>query len=110
MASDVRSILALEVPVIVLMGERRMKLSDVIALAPGSMIELGKSSEEELTLLINNKSVGMGTAVKVGENFGIRVTYMGDLEARIAALGDKNPASSSADADSSLADAMLAGQ
>lgn len=87
MASDVRSILSLEVPLIVLLGDRRMKVADVVALGQGSIIELPKRADEELTLLVNNKTVGTGLAVKVGENYGIRITYIGDLMSRIAALG-----------------------
>ena len=88
MASDVKAILSLEVPIIVVLGERRMRVSEVCALAPGAIVELPKGSEEELSLLVNNKPVGAGQAVKVGENFGIKITYIGDLKARIAALGE----------------------
>lgn len=87
MPSDVSSILSLEVPVIVLLGERTMKTSEVISLVPGSIIELPKNVEEELTLLVNNRGIGLGTAVKVGENFGLRLTFVGNLRERIAAMG-----------------------
>mgnify|MGYP000880159228 CR=1 FL=1 len=108
MVSDVRSILALEVPVIVVLGERQLKLSDVVSLMPGTIIELPKAAEEELTLLVNNKPVGMGTAVKVGENFGIQLTYLGDVKARIAAMGGKEAGPSVDDQAAALADALLA--
>ena len=65
-----------------------MRVSEVCALGPGAIIELPKGSDEELTLLVNNKPVGAGQAVKVGENFGIRITYIGDVRTRIAALGE----------------------
>lgn len=116
MSSDLRAILALEVPLIVLLGDRHLKLKDIVALAPGSIIELNKGAEEELTVLVNNKTLGTGTAVKVGENFGIRVTYIGDLKARIAALGaakpepGPQPENVGNDDISALAEAMLAGQ
>ena len=87
MLSDVKGILSLEVPLIVLLGERQMKVGDVVAMATGSIIELPKGAEEELTVLVNNKPVGSGLAVKVGENFGIKITYMGDIKSRIMALG-----------------------
>jgi hypothetical protein len=32
--------------------------------------------------------VGAGLAVKVGENFGIRLTFVGDLRKRIAAMDE----------------------
>lgn len=93
MPSDLRAILSLEVPVIVLLGERPMKTSDVVSLIPGSIIELPKKVDEELTLLVNNRPVGRGVAVKVGENFGLRVSYTGDLRERIAAMGQTDFAS-----------------
>ena len=84
---DLSSILRLEVPVIVRLGERTMTLSEVLNLFPGSIIEIPKGAEEELDLMINNKQIGVGTAVKVVENFGLRISYIGDLKARIEALG-----------------------
>ena len=33
----------------------------------------------EVRGLVNNKSVGLGSAVKVGENFGIRINAIKDL-------------------------------
>ncbi len=88
MPSDLPAVLRLEVPVIVRLGERTLPLAEVTALAPGAIIELTKNAEDELDLLINNKQIGTGTAVKVGENFGIRITYIGDVRERIAAMGD----------------------
>lgn len=84
---DLAAALRLEVPVIVRLGERTMALREVIGLAPGAIIELPKNAEAELDLLVNNKQIGTGTAVKVGENFGLRISYIGDVRARIAALG-----------------------
>lgn len=87
MPSDLSSILRLEVPVIVRLAERQMKVADVLALVPGSIIELPKNAEDALDLMVNNKQVGLGTAAKVGENFGLRITYLGDVRSRIEALG-----------------------
>jgi flagellar motor switch protein FliN len=87
MASELAAVLRLEVPVIVRLGERRMPLREVLALVPGSIIELPKSAEAELDLLVNNKQIGVGAAVKVGENFGLRITYLGDVRQRIQAMG-----------------------
>ena len=36
----------------------------------------------------NNIPVGRGTAMKVGENFGVRITEIGTPEQRVAALGE----------------------
>jgi flagellar motor switch protein FliN/FliY len=88
-APNVQAILALETPIIVLIGERAMPLRDVVALVPGAIVELPKQAHEELELLVNNKPIGSGLPVKVGENFGLRISYIGDLRERIAALGPR---------------------
>lgn len=96
MASDLRGILSLEVPLIVLLGDRLMKTSEVLSLVPGSIVELPKSAEDELTLLVNNRPIGAGLAVKVGENFGVKITFIGDLKERIAAMGEEGAAAGEA--------------
>jgi flagellar motor switch protein FliN/FliY len=88
--ADLKSILKLEVPLIVVIGSRKMAVREVLNLTPGAIVELPKPSDEELEILVNNKPVGTGVAVKVGENFGIRITYMGNLRDRIEALAGKD--------------------
>jgi flagellar motor switch protein FliN len=86
-AEDVKRILQIEVPVIVRLAERSMPMSKILALSTGSIIEFEKPSDGLLNLMINNKCVGHGQAVKVGENFGLRVTVTGSVQDRIEALG-----------------------
>ncbi|MEL6329010.1 MAG: FliM/FliN family flagellar motor switch protein [Planctomycetota bacterium] len=82
-----QTLLQLEVPIVVRLAERRMTTAEVMAMVPGMLIELTKSADDELELLINNKMVGTGSAVKLGENFGVRVGFVGDVRARLEALG-----------------------
>jgi flagellar motor switch protein FliN/FliY len=84
---DLHATLRLEVPVIVRLGERTLRTEEVIALVPGSIIELPKNADEPLDLMVNNKQIGVGTAVKIGENFGIRITFVGAMRDRIEAMG-----------------------
>jgi flagellar motor switch protein FliN/FliY len=86
MPADIEALKKLEVPVIVLLGRRQLPVKDVVSLVPGAIIELPKSAEDELELLCNNKVIGTGRAVKVGENFGLRLSYVGDLRRRLEAL------------------------
>ncbi|MCC5829450.1 MAG: FliM/FliN family flagellar motor switch protein [Phycisphaeraceae bacterium] len=86
MPTELKTILKLHVPVIVLVGDRRLSVDDVLSLGPGAIVELSKSSDENLAFLINNKPVGQGVAVKVGENFGIRILSIGTVESRIKAM------------------------
>ena len=84
---EVARLLAIEVPVIVQLGMRRLTVGEVMRLAVGAIIEFGKSAEEELDLLANNKPIGKGYAVKVGENFGIKVTTISPVRETIKKLG-----------------------
>lgn len=86
MPSDLNAILKLRVPVIVRLGHRRMPLDDVLALRPGAIIELPQQSDQPLELMVNNKVVAHGNAVKIGENFGLRVTTVGLARERANAL------------------------
>ncbi len=86
-SSELQRILKLEVPVIVKLAERKLLLSEVMRLGVGAIIEFVKSNDEPLQLLINNKPIGVGEAVKVGENFGLRITQIGDVKQIIQSLG-----------------------
>ncbi len=80
-------LLAIEVPVIVQLGIRRMTIGEVMRLGVGAIVEFSKSAEEEMDLLANNIPIGKGHAVKVGENFGIKVSSIGSVKETIRKLG-----------------------
>jgi flagellar motor switch protein FliN/FliY len=80
-------ILRLEVPLIVKLADRKMNLSEVMRLGTGAIIEFFKSSEQPLELLVNNKVIAVGEAVKIGENFGLRIRQVGDVKQVVQALG-----------------------
>ena len=94
MATDLATILKLSVPVVVHIGQCEMSMDGVLTLGPGAIIELEKSAEDELDLLANNRVIGTGKAVKVGENFGIRISSIGSPRARIEAMGGDDAAAS----------------
>ena len=85
--AELQRILRLEVPVIVRLAERKLNMNEVMRLGVGAIIEFFKASDEPLELLINNKVIGAGEAVKVGENFGLRITQIGDIKLVIMSLG-----------------------
>lgn len=87
--ADLRRILQIRVPVIVKLAERRINVQEVLRLSTGSIIEFYKNSDDPLELLINNKAIGIGVAVKVGENFGIKLTHVGDVRQVVEALGNR---------------------
>ncbi len=88
-SGEVQRILRLQVPVIVRLAERKLSLSEVMRLGVGAIVEFSKSSDDPLELLINNKVIGAGEAVKIGENFGLRITHVGDVKQVIRSMGGK---------------------
>jgi flagellar motor switch protein FliN len=108
MPSNLEQILKLDVPVMVRLAERQLPLGEVLRLVPGAIVELDKDSDRELDLMVNNRAIASGTAVKVGENFGIRLTYMGDPKKRdeTATTDEQHDDDEAA----RLADAILSGQ
>jgi flagellar motor switch protein FliN/FliY len=86
---ELHRILKMEVPVIVKLGDRKLLLSEVMRLGVGAIIEFSKRSDEPLELLINNKTIALGETVKVGENFGLRITQIGDIRNTIQSLVNK---------------------
>jgi flagellar motor switch protein FliN/FliY len=86
-AGELARILRLEVPVIVKLAERKLNMAELLRLGAVGIIEFSKANEEPLELLINNKPIGVGEAVKVGENFGLRITQIGDVRSVIRSMG-----------------------
>jgi len=64
-----------------------MPVAEVMRLAVGAIVEFGKSADDDLELMVNNKLIGMGSAVKVGENFGIKISKIGPIKDTIKKLG-----------------------
>jgi flagellar motor switch protein FliN/FliY len=55
-------------------GQRRMPLSDLLELSPGSIVELDRTVEEPVELYLDGKLIARGEAVVVDGNYGLRVT------------------------------------
>jgi flagellar motor switch protein FliN/FliY len=80
--------LLLDVPleVEVELGRTRMTIQDLLALGPGSVIELDKVAGEALDILVNDRLVARGEAVVVNDKFGIRITEIVSPQERIQRL------------------------
>lgn len=80
--------LLLDVPleVTVQLGRTRMTIQDLLALAPGSVMELDKIAGEPLDIVVNDRLIARGEAVVVNDKFGIRITDIVSRSERIARL------------------------
>jgi flagellar motor switch protein FliN len=80
-------LLDVELPVTVLFGYSEMALKDVLKLGTGSVIELDKSVNDPVTIIVNHKTIAKGEVVMVDGNYGVRVLEVQSTADRIRSLG-----------------------
>jgi flagellar motor switch protein FliN len=71
-----RSLLRIQVPVVVTLATTRHPISRVLDLAPGTILHFNKACDDPLTLSVGGCDVAVGETVKVGDKFGLRLTSM----------------------------------
>jgi flagellar motor switch protein FliN/FliY len=64
----------MDLPLLVRFGRTEMLLRTLSALGPGSVIDLGRSPDDPVELLVSNQVVARGEVVVVGGNYGVRIT------------------------------------
>jgi flagellar motor switch protein FliN len=77
-----------DLPIAIELGRTKMAIQEILALGPGSVVELNKLAGEPVDLLVNNKVVAKGEVVVIDENFGLRITQLVTPEERLKALGE----------------------
>jgi flagellar motor switch protein FliN/FliY len=68
-------------------GRTRLPIREVLALTPGSIVELDKLAGEKVDVLVNGHLIATGEVVVVDENFGVRITDV-SARARRLAMGE----------------------
>ena len=71
---DLDRVLDVRIELAVELGRRRVRISEVLAMGPGSVIEFPKSADEPLDIMVNDQLVARGEAVVIGERYGVRIT------------------------------------
>jgi len=69
------------------LGRTQMKLKDVLALGPDSLVMLDRMTDELLDVLVNGKPIAKGEVVSHNGRFGLRIVEMLGIE-ETAAPGD----------------------
>lgn len=62
------------VQITVEIGRRRIQLSELCKLGPGSLLELDREAHEPADVLVNGKVVARGEVVTLGESYALRIT------------------------------------
>lgn len=79
-------IMDVELSLVARLGQVEMPIREVLALGPGSIVEVGRSIGEPVELLVNEKLIARGEVVVVEEKFGLRITEIVSPTERVRSL------------------------
>ena len=85
-AKNIERLLNVEMDVVVRFGLTDVPLRDVVRLGIGSMVELNRTVDDPVELLVNNYLLARGEVVVVDGYYGIRITDIGTPEERSQTL------------------------
>jgi flagellar motor switch protein FliN/FliY len=86
-ADNIDMILDVELPITVRFGHTELSIQSLSRIGPGSVIELNRSPDDPVEVLINGKMIARGEVVVVGGNYGVRVTEVSSPTDRIRTMG-----------------------
>ena len=79
-------VLDIDLPLIVRFGRTVMTLKALSGLGPGSIVDMGRSPDEPVEMLVGERVIARGEVVIVGGNYGIRITDLVSPAERVRAL------------------------
>lgn len=71
---NIELLLDVTLQVTVELGRTRRQIREVLAMGPGSVVELDKLAGEQVDVLVNGKLIAKGEVVVIDENYGVRIT------------------------------------
>ena len=86
--NNIGRLMDVEMDVTVRFGRAEMPLRDVVKFGVGSMIELNRTVDEPVELLVNNYPFARGEVVVIDGYYGVRVTEIGTPEERSRTILD----------------------
>ncbi len=78
-AKNLDMLMDVHIPVLVELGKTEMLMRDVMALTPGSIIELDSLAGEPVKISVRGKIIAFGEVVVVDENFGVKITRIASV-------------------------------
>jgi flagellar motor switch protein FliN/FliY len=72
-ASRIDVILDIDLPIVIRFGHTELPLRALTRLGPGSVIDLGRSPDDPVEVMVSDRVIAHGEVVIVGGNYGIRI-------------------------------------
>ena len=79
-------VLDIDLPLIVRFGQTVMTMKALSGLGPGSIVDMGRSPDEPVEMLVSDRVIARGEVVIVGGNYGIRITDLVSPADRVRAM------------------------
>jgi flagellar motor switch protein FliM len=76
------ALLGLPLTATAVLAEKTVRMGEVLALRPGEVMEFPRRAEDPLELRITGRTVAEGSAVRMGDRFGLRIATMRELRGR----------------------------
>ena len=86
-AGNLDVVLDIDLPLTVRFGDTDMTLEALTRIGPGTIVDLGRSPDGPVDVLVNGRLVARGTVVVVGGNYGVRVTEVVSTSDRVRSIG-----------------------
>jgi flagellar motor switch protein FliN/FliY len=80
-------ILDIDLPLSVRFGQAELTLDALTRLGPGSVIDLGRSPDDPVDVLVNGRLVARAEVVVVDGNYGVRIIEVVSAADRVRSLG-----------------------
>lgn len=80
--TNIERLLDVEMNVTIRFGKTELPLREVVRFGVGSMIELNRTVDEPVELLVNNYPFARGEVVVIDGYYGVRITEIGSVEER----------------------------
>jgi len=80
------AVLDMELPLVVRFARTTMSLKTLAALGPGSIVDMERSPDEPVQMLVGDRVIARGEVVVVGGHYGVRVTDLVSSAERARAL------------------------
>ncbi len=75
---DLGVVLDVNVQVTARLGSCEMPMKEIVALSPGTVLQLKQNAKDPVGLYVNNKLIALGEVVVVEDRFGIKVTEISE--------------------------------
>jgi flagellar motor switch protein FliN/FliY len=80
-------VLDIDLPLVVRFGRTLMSIKALADLGPGSIVDMGRSPDEPVEMLIGDRVIARGEVVVVGGNYGVRIMDLVSSVERVRAVG-----------------------